>query len=129
MADQIILESGESIAKWEQANCPVRPKGERAWQGIGSSGYKLLDKPGKRALYGVKHFFYSSGGDILVGLERIFKAYSAEEALQQYLTEPSKRQSGRGDRHVSFKVYAYPASYKHQKIKVDKVEGGTDDVL
>jgi len=129
MSEYIELNSGKEIRQWEETNPPNTVEEKTILGNMTFTSHELVPKPGPKYFYGVQHFFYTTDGDPLVCLQRVFEASDAEEALQQYLIEPAERAFGKGDQYISFKVYLTPWAYEEQEIRVLKLAEGTDHFI
>jgi hypothetical protein len=121
MSERIDLRSGEEIRDWARENefDIVDLESEdtpRFFQ------RKFTPQPGPIVLFGVEHAYYTDNGRPMVSVKRVFRASSAEEALQQYLLEPKERSCGRAEQQVSFKLYVRPGGGQREAISVTKLD-------
>lgn len=128
MSEFIELKNAKEIRQWREAHRPetgMKVESLREILEAPKTSHELDKQSEESTYYGVQHLLYTSGGEALICLQRVFLAKDAEEALQQYIFEAAERSSGRGEQYISFKLYD-DFNYEPQKISVIKLAKGTN---
>lgn len=122
MSEHIDLHSGEEIRDWMRKNGfdIVRVESEDAPRFFQP---RFTPTSGTTFLFSIEHTYCTDEGRPMVSVKRMFRATSAEDALQQYLLEGKERLCGRGEQQVGFKLHVKPGSSDKETITVVKREG------
>ena len=118
MSEQISLYNGREIRDWIEKNgfdvLSPESGAPRFFQP------RFTPAAGPTYLFSVEHTYSSGDGQPMISVDRVFRATSAEDALQQYLRESKGRFHGTGEERVGFRLHLKPGSADREAIAVVK---------
>ena len=118
MSERIKLDNGQQIRDWASTNgfdvVSLESDAPRFFQPRFTAG------PGPMSLFNVEHTYLADASRPMVSLKRVFRATSAEDALQQYLREPKERVGGEAEGRVGFRLHLKAGATEGETIAVTK---------
>jgi hypothetical protein len=118
MSELIRLDGGKQIRDWASKNgfdvVSFDSDAPRFFQPRFTAG------PGPLVLFDVEHAYLGEAGHPVVSLKRVFRATSAEDALQQYLREAREKSAGTAEDKVGFTLHLKAGATEAETISVTR---------
>jgi hypothetical protein len=118
MSERLSLRKGDEIRDWANKNgfdvVSFDPDAPRFFQP------RFTPATGPMFLFDVEHTYLGDQGKQMVSVKRVFRATTAEDALQQYLREPKERSAGSAEEKVGFRLHLKAGATEGETITVTK---------